>query len=60
MALHRRKKGDKLEVQTIMGKSNHRRNPDHGNVQDQERSWKQESQDRQHAETKTKTQTREI
>jgi hypothetical protein len=55
MALQRRKKGDKLEVWTIMGKSNHCWNPEHGNIQDREGSWKQESQDRPHAETKTKT-----
>jgi hypothetical protein len=55
MALHRRKEGNKLEVRTIMGKSNHCRNPKHGNVQNQEGSRKQEGQNCQHAETKTKT-----
>jgi hypothetical protein len=49
------KKRDKLEVRTIMGKSDHRRHPEHSNIQDQEGSWAQEGQDRQHAETETKT-----
>jgi hypothetical protein len=55
MALHRCKEENKLEAWTIMGESNHRRNPEHGNVQNQEGSRKQESQNHQHAETITKT-----
>jgi hypothetical protein len=55
MALHRRKKGDKLEVQTMMGKSNNCGNPKHSNIQNQEGSQEQKSRDSQYAETKTKT-----